>query len=141
MTVIPFAPERRRQRSNNVYEAIKFQLEEIYSTKELRNLTIGDSRGLLVAYAGHIEEAQVLAAYAPLISRAEEKENYEEIMLRVRGFIPDAAKDTLSTRAFVIDGEEMFITIVGQPGKIEHNDLYRAVSGIKRILTSDKVAA
>jgi hypothetical protein len=141
MTVIPFAPERRRQRSTNVYEAIKFQLEEIYSAKELRNLTIGDSRGLLLAYAGHIEEAQVLAAYAPLMSRVDEKDKYHEVMERVRGFIPDAASDTLSTRSFVIDGEELFITLIGAPGKLEHNDLYHAVSGIKRILISDRFAA
>lgn len=141
MTVIPFAPERRRQRSTNVYEAIKFQLEEIYSKKQLRNLTIGDSRGLLLAYAGHIEEAQVLAAFAPLISRVDNKNNYHEVMDRVRGFIPDAASDTTSVRSFVVDGEELFITLVGAPGKLQHNDLYHAVSGVKRILTSDKVAA
>lgn len=141
MTVIPFAPERRRQRSTNVYEAIKFQLEGIYSANELRNLTIGDSRGLLLAYAGHIEEAQVLAAYAPLISRVEDKDKYHEVMDRVRGFIPDAASDTLSTRSFVVDGEELFITLVGAPGKLQHNDLYQAVSGIKRILSTDQIAA
>lgn len=141
MTVLPFTPERRKRRSNNTYEAIKFQLERIFDAEELRNLTIGDSRGLVLAYAGHIEEAQVLAAYAPLISQINNKENYESVIDRVRAFIPDAARDTMSFRAFEIDGEELFITIVGAPGKMNHADLYRAVSGVRRILDENRFAA
>ena len=141
MSVIPFVPERRRRRSTNTYEAIKFQLEYIFDNQDLRNITIGDSRGLLLAYAGHVEEAQVLAAYAPLISDCTEKRRYEDIMDRVRGFIPDAADDTMAFRSFFIDGEELHITLVGQPGALSHADLYRAVAGIRRILDESKAAA
>ncbi len=141
MTVIPFVPERRKRRSANIYEAIKFQLEGIFSSQKLRNLTIGDSRGLLVAHAGVEEEAQVLAAYAPLISRVKEKESYHQVMDELQTFIPNAASDTTAVRSFVVDGEQMFITLVGKPGELEHADLYQAVSGIKRILGSHEIAA
>lgn len=141
MSVIPFVPERRRRRSANTYQAIKFQLEYIFGNQNLRNITVGDSRGLLLAYAGDAQDAQALAAYAPLIANCTNKTRYEDLLERVRTFVPEAAQDTFAFRSFVVDGEELHITLVGESGKLSHADLYRAVSGIRRIIDESKIAA
>ena len=141
MSVLPFASERRRQRSENTYEAIKFQLEFIHESQALRNIVVADSRGLLIACAGDTEDANVLAAYAPLMARTIEKTRYLDIMERVKGFIPELREERAAFRTFNIDGEDLFICLVGKAGVMRHADLYRAVSGIRRIFGESSQAA
>jgi hypothetical protein len=142
MSVIKLRSERRRRRSSSTYEAIRFQLEHLYHQYGLRNFTLGDSRGLVLAHAGHPQEADVIAAYAPILASCVDKQRQHDIIEKIQRFIPDAAPQTVQVRSFEVDGETLHLTVVAETdGK--HADLYRAVSGIRRILarTSATVAA
>lgn len=141
MSVIEFSHERRRRRSNNTYEAIKFQLEHIFEKQGLRNFTLGDSRGLLLANAGRADDAHVLAAYAPVVAKCTTKSRYYDILEKIQDFVPEASANSVAFRTFVVDGEEMHLCILGEEGRLNHADIYRAVSGVRRILDEARKAA
>ncbi len=133
MSVIEFLPERRRRRSGNTYEAIRLQLEHIFERRGLRCFTLGDDRGLTLAHAGHGQEAEVMAAYAPLLATTTNRERRMEIFNRIRSFVPDASESTVAIRTFHVDGEVLHLCVLGEAG-VQHTDLYRAISGVRRIL-------
>ncbi len=140
MNVIEFQPERRRRRSSNTYEAIKLQLEYIFEKEDLRSFVLGDSRGLMLAHAGHLQEAEVLAAYAPLLARSADRVRRQKIYGKLRKFVPDATSESVYIRTFNIDGEVLHLCILGHGG-VKHNDLYRATTGIRRIISNVERAA
>jgi hypothetical protein len=139
MSVLPF--ERRRRRSSNTFEAITLQLEYILQEQGLRNFVLGDDRGLLVAHAGHRDDAHVLAAYAPVIAQCRDKERYYEVIDGVREHVPEVGPSTVAFRTFEVDGHVLHLAIVGA-GRLDHANVYRAVGGVRRILgESTQVAA
>ncbi len=140
MSVIKLRSERRRRRSQSTYEAIRLQLEHLYQQYGLRNFTLGDSRGLVLAHAGHAQESDVLAAYAPIIANCVDKTRRGDVIDKIQKFIPDANDGSVHVRSFDVDGETLHLTVVGHSGG-KHADLYRAVSGIRRILARTAVAA
>lgn len=140
MSVIKLRSERRRRRSKSTYEAIRFQLEHLYEQYNLRSFALGDSRGLVLAHAGHAQEADVLAAFAPIIAGCVDSGRRNEIIGKVRRFIPDASDETVKVRSFDIDGETLHLTVVADVGG-KPADLYRAVTGVRRILNQTSVAA
>lgn len=139
MSVLSF--ERRRRRSSNTFEAITLQLEYILQEQGLRNFVLGDDRGLLVAHAGHHDDAHVLAAYAPVIAQCRDKERYYEVIDGVREHVPEVSPSNVAFRTFEVDGYTLHLAIVGA-GRLDHAHVYRAVGGVRRILgESTQVAA
>lgn len=141
MSVIQLLPERRRQRSSNTYEAIRLQLEYILEQHELCNFTLGDSRGLVLGYAGRADDAHVLAAYAPVVAKCVDKDHYYDVLEKVQNFIPGVTASSIAFRTFEVDGEILHLCIHGQEGKLYHANVYRAVSGVRRILDESRIAA
>lgn len=140
MNVIDFGQERRRRRSSNTYEAIRLQLEHISRTQGLRNFTLGDNRGLALAHSGQTTESEILAAYAPLLATCLDRQRRAQIFDKLRQFVPDATENSLQIRTFAIDGEVLHLAILGNTA-VKHTDLYRAVSGVRRILAQSQIAA
>jgi hypothetical protein len=61
--------ERRRVRSSQARTAASHLLERIAATHTLASLALCDEQGLVVVATGNTEMAEVLAAYAPLLTR------------------------------------------------------------------------
>ncbi|MFU8804689.1 MAG: hypothetical protein ACNA8W_12820 [Bradymonadaceae bacterium] len=134
MNVLPLVPERRRQRSKEACTAITYQLHHILEQEGLRNFTLGDSQGLVVAGAGLAHESDVMAAYAPMLSGCVDRSRKETILAKVRQFVPGVFEDTYHVKSFRVDGEEFYLTLLGAPGIYQHVGVYRAVTGVRRIL-------
>jgi hypothetical protein len=141
MNVVSMIPERRRKRSKEACEAIALQLTHILEQEGLRNFTLGDGRGLVIASAGAGEESDVMAAYAPMIAGCVDKSRREAIFAKIRQFVPGVFEETCHVKAFEIDGEEFYLTILGAPGIYQQVGLYRAVTGVRRILRQTASAA
>ncbi|MBA2664704.1 MAG: hypothetical protein H0U74_20625 [Bradymonadaceae bacterium] len=141
MTVLEMSNERRRSRSKQAIQAIMLQLEHIYSREKLRNFTLGDSRGLVIASAGEQFESDALAAYAPLLARCVDRQCRQSILANVDNFVPGVDERSLHVRTFEIDGEELYLSLVGQPGVYQHVGLYRAITGVRRIFRQSALAA
>lgn len=135
MTVSPLPTiERRRRRSDQTLTALTYQLEHIFKNEGLRNFTLANMSGLVVASAGDPLESEVLAAYAPLLARSVERRFRHQVIARIQKLIPDMSAESLHIRQFTVDGEPLFLTLAGKPGVYRDVGLYRAVTGVRRIL-------
>lgn len=141
MSVIPFGHDRRSRRSNNTYEAIQLQLAYILEEQGLLNFCLGDSRGLLMASAGRDDDAHVLAAYAPVIAGCTDKRRYQDVLDRINQHVPEASEQSVAFRTFEVDGETLHLCLLGEVGKLNHANIYRAVRGVRRILDETRAAA
>jgi hypothetical protein len=140
MTVIDLNKERRGKRSNKAHIAISYQLEHIFENQDLSNFVLGDSSGLLLAGAGDSEEADVLAAYAPVLETYRGKSR-GKVFAKLASMVPRFNPSALSIRSFQIDGETLYLLSVGRKRTARQASLYRAVTGIRRILEQTAVAA
>lgn len=140
MTVFPFTAERRRQRSGQTLKALTYQLEHIFEREDLHNFTLGDSRGLIIAQAGDPRESEVLAAYAPLLAHSVSRRYRRQVLSRVNSVVPTITVDSIHVRQFTIDGQKLFLTLVGRPGVYKDVSLYRAITGVRRIFDQQPAA-
>ncbi|MFP4600690.1 MAG: hypothetical protein ACLFVJ_20715 [Persicimonas sp.] len=140
MTVVNFDSERRRKRSDKAHTAISYQLEYIYNNQKLEHFVLGDSSGLVLAGAGEEEASTVLAAYAPVLA-THHGERRKKVLDKVASMVPGFSVDGLSIRSFEIDGETLYLCSVGRGTAARQASLYRAITGIRRILKQTAVAA
>ncbi len=141
MSVIPLIPERRSRRSEQTYRAITFQLEHVWELHGLRNFTLSDANGLVLAGAGHGEESRVVAAYAPLVAKCLNRERRDAVLDEIRSLVPILHGDEdLCVRSFFVDGERLFLCAVGDNGAGLDASIYRALTGIRRIYKQDRLA-
>ena len=134
MTVSIPVPERRRKRSHYTLEALTFQLQHIYEREDLHNFTLGDTRGLVIAQAGDIHESEVLAAYAPMLCKSAGSAHRHRVVARMNTVLPRITTDLIHVRHFRIDGQELYLTLLGRPGVYRDVSLYRAITGVRRII-------
>jgi hypothetical protein len=134
MSVAPVPVDRRQRRSQECREAIEFQLLHLLEQFDLRNLALADTSGLLIASAGDTDEGRALSAYAPVFSRRLARGARDEIVDDLQTFLPDADGQTLSVRRFTLEGNEHFLCVVGEERLCRQANLYRAVTGIRRII-------
>lgn len=129
----PFA-DRRVHRSTQTLTALTLQLQHVFEKEGLRNFALGDNNGMVITSAGDAREAEALAAYAPLLARSVDRRYRQQILSRIDGLIPGITPETLHVRRFEADGQELYLTLVGQPGAYHRAGLFRAITGVRRIL-------
>lgn len=137
MSTVKTAVDRRRNRSDQATEAIHFQLRHLAEQYDLNHLVLADSRGLMLASAnGEAKEAaaSALAAYAPVFARHLDRGARDQVMQKLGDELPEVTGSTLSVRRFTLHGEDHFLCVVGEEPMIRQANLYRAVSGIRRIV-------
>lgn len=135
MSVSPLPlPERRSRRSKETLTSLTYQLEHLLMHEDLRNLALGDSSGQLIAQAGDLLESEVLAAYSPLMSRSVNQRYRQQIFQRMEPLLPGVAPDSVYVRQFEVDGEVLYLAFCGDPGVARDVSLYRAITGVRRIL-------
>ncbi len=134
MSAAPIPVDRRERRSKECREAIQFQLLHLLDRYDLRNFVLADASGLMIACAGDRREGQALAAYAPVFSRRLKRGAREEILDQLQTYLPEASGESLSVRRFTLQDSEHFLCIVGEERVCRQANLYRAVTGIRRIV-------
>ncbi len=140
MTVVNLYSERRRKRSPHAHTAITYQLEHIFERQHLNNFVLGDSSGLVLASAGDGDEAAVLAAYAPVLETYRGKSR-GRVYAKLASLVPRFNPAALTIRTFEIDGETLYLCSVGRETAARQASLYRAITGIRRILDQTAKAA
>ncbi|MGM0558576.1 MAG: hypothetical protein ACQEVA_19480 [Myxococcota bacterium] len=141
MGLINYPFERREKRSKQTYQAINFQLEHIFENHHLESFVLGDNNGLVLASAGEDIDASVLAAFAPVLHKHRGEASRESVLSKVASMMPEADLDTLRIRPFMIDGEMLFLCSLGERSMRGEAGLYRAVTGIRRIMRQTSEAA
>jgi hypothetical protein len=135
------AVERRRNRSQTTTEAIELQLEHLAETCELEHLVLADSSGLMLSCSGPSDSGQALAAYAPVFRRHLERGKRRQVMQKLGDLLPGVSGQTLSVRRFRLNDEPHYLCVVGPEETVRQANLYRAVTGIRRIVDETTSAA
>jgi len=131
----PHAPtDRRRRRSDECRTAIHFQLLHLVDQYDLRNLVLADPSGLMIACANNEDAGRALAAYAPLLKRHLDRGSRDRVAEELERVLPDVSESALSIRRFDLEGEGYFLCVVGESRLARHANLYRAITGIRRIV-------
>lgn len=133
MSVLPLVPERRAKRSTNTYTAIRFQLEHLTAHHDVSLLALSDSNGLMLASSGPSEHAEAVAAYAPVLGLCVDRKRYDELHEAVGRHMPLGPSAEILVRPFFIDGQRLYLSVVGDRGPALEAVLYRALTGTRRI--------
>ena len=134
MSVSSLPIERRTRRSELTLEALTYQLEHIYERESLHNFTLADERGLVVAQAGNPHESEVIAAYTPVLAESVDERSRRQVLSGLNTIAPTLTPDSIHIREFTVDDSRLFLTLVGRPGVYRDVGLYRAITGVRRIL-------
>lgn len=141
MGIVNYPFERRENRSKQTYQAIKYQLEHIFDQQGLASFVLGDANGLVLASAGEDIDGSVLAAFAPVLHKHRYDSSRQNIVSKIESMMPGVDLDTLRVRPFMIDGEMLFLASLGEKSVRGEAGLYRAVTGIRRIMRQTSSAA
>ena len=126
--------DRRKQRSAQLRKAIRYQFKQVVREYNVKHFTLADQRGLLVASADDSIRSEVLAAYAPLFTRVADPITRDNMMRSLSHFAPEVRAHEITVRAFQAAGEPLFLCAVGEKGAARDAGIYRAITGIRRIL-------
>lgn len=118
--------ERRKNRSTDSSQALRYQLEHSREHGGLEAMVIADEQGLVVAGAGEPGVVEELGAIAPLMSRA------------VLGMpLPPMLRGgEVAVRPIQLHGQELFVACVGG-GVARDALLSNSVNGVMRILSAN----
>lgn len=127
--------ERRKVRSSQARTAAAHLLERIAATHALASLALCDEQGLVVVATGDAELAEVLAAYAPLLTRTLDAVSRARLLDSVGEQLPMLQLDRVSVRPFTLEEEQLYVVAVGDLGAGKDVAVCRALTGCIRILS------
>ena len=121
--------ERRLRRSQDPYQALCLQLEQIRSEGELDAMVVAIDNGLLVAGAGERSVCEALGAVAPLVGSP-----------TFNGRVPGSlVGQAIEVRSISLEGETVYVAAVGRAT----GDAWiaRSIGGVRRILGYPQLTA
>lgn len=118
--------EKRRNRSDNIHEALALQLAACAARARLSALILAEDQGLPVASAGNVAEAEEVAALAPSLAR--DSRCWHGSVQTVEG-LKSATICPVPTE----DGR-LYLCAVADLGARIDTELVRGGNGIRRIL-------
>ena len=129
--------ERRRHRSERLNDAIRFQLMACLNRYGLPSIVLSDDRGLVVGSGGPLMEMdEAMAAYAPLLCRADVRQERLALVTSLRRYVPRHTQRELSVRRFQIGGERLYLCATGERSNHKELAMAHAITGLQRILRS-----
>ena len=126
--------ERRKKRRNQLRKAIRYQFQDVVKTYEINSFSLADERGLLVAASADNRRNEILAAFAPLFFRLLEPGARKKMYKSLNLHLPEVNVDQIAVRVFHSDGEPLYLCAIGKRSGKKDAGIYRAVSGVRRIL-------
>ena len=118
---------QRRRRSEETQTAMTYQLEHVVDELEMDLMFLADAAGILIAFAGDGDIAELFAAHAPLLANGEppDDELYE--------VIPDLEPQQILCESISLDDIPMYLGAVMEPHPEHARAFERARTGIQRI--------
>jgi hypothetical protein len=120
--------DRRQRRTEDVMEALHFQLDACREEAQLTAMVVADEHGMCVAASGAESTCSELAARLPLLGR--KAGDFEGVLLGAKGGVPVAMK------RIRIDGAELFACAFGGVKERHALQLMRVENGVRRILAA-----
>jgi|RhiMetdeSRZDD1v2_1073273.scaffolds.fasta_scaffold922372_3 hypothetical protein len=120
--------DRRRRRTEDVMEALHFQLDACRESAQLTAMVVADEHGMCLAASGAIAMCSELAARLPLLGR--KAGDFEGVLLGAKAGVPIAMK------RIRVDGSELYACALGGIKERHAVELQRAEFGVRRILAA-----
>ena len=132
--------ERRKLRSRRFQRAIELLLGSVAGKSGYDAVAVATNEGLLVAANGDEEQCDVLAAYAPIVSRSRDVVVKRQLIEMLEPYLPGAHPDGIHFRPFEANGERMFFCAMVNRGEVDRGGVFRAITGVRRIAADPAVA-
>ena len=101
----------------------------------LNSIIVSDERGMILGTGGPVEESdEAMAAVAPLLCRAKERQERKALLETIGEEIPRNIRRDLSVRRFSADGESLYLCARGERGQKKDEAMMSAIRGLRRIL-------
>jgi hypothetical protein len=121
--------ERRLRRTEDVMDALHFQLDACRQDAELTAMVIADDYGMCLASAGAVGTCSEIAARLPMLGR--KAGDFEGVLL---GSLGKQGGVPVAMKRIKIDGTDLFACAVGGNASHHAAQLSRAELGLRRIL-------
>jgi hypothetical protein len=121
----PLSLDRRKRRSNQHDEALRYQLESTLKRGRMSALALADRSGILLAWAGEAELCQELGAIAPVVAHG-----------WAADWPGDISTEDVSVRSIECYGDHLYLASLGG-GVARDALLAHSARGIRRILTAN----
>ena len=123
--------ERRRRRSENVTEALIYQLDIARRSSGLRGLLVTDKDGMCIAAAGDTDACDEVAARAPLVGN--KASEFDGTLLSAQTALP------IRLKRFVVKQVELYMCAIGGDESRRSTSVSRCIGGATRILSATVV--
>jgi hypothetical protein len=133
-------PDRRRQRSASLHQALELLLASTAEHFALTHLVLADRTGLMHAGAGPAGECHALSAFGPMLDRALEPQTRRMLEDSLVQYVPAAGGGGLSVRRIDVGGQPLYVCALGGGSGTLAVAVQRAASGAQRILTAEQDA-
>jgi hypothetical protein len=120
--------ERRRQRSNDVFRALAYQLRACREDANLDALVLSDQDGLCIAAAGPADACDEVAATLPILGR--KAGDFSGVLLGAGLGSP------ARLQRFSVHGLDFYLCALGGNDELRNRQIARSISGISRILAA-----
>ena len=121
-----FVPDRRRQRSNDVQQALGLQLQACLEDAHLDAMILSDDTGLCMAASGEEQTCGEIAAAAPIIGR--NAGDFAGVLLGDRRGLE------MNIQRFRLDEAILYMCAVGGSDDLRARQIARSIRGCARIL-------
>ena len=118
--------DRRRNRSENTYTALRNQLEACCKTAGLKGMVLTDESGLALAASGDVESCDEAAARLALIGR--------KVPAFVGVLLSDTGTLSVSMQRFNVGESELYMCAIGGHPDPRAAQIERSINGATRIL-------
>jgi hypothetical protein len=122
------APDRRRIRSSEMFQALGYQLRACRDDAGLEAMILSDEDGLTLAAAGAADTCDEVAATVPMLGR--KAGDFNGVLLAGRGQV------AAQVQRFRIDATELYMCAVGGTDELRARQIARGIRGCARILAS-----
>lgn len=119
-------PDRRRNRSDNTYTALRNQLEACRRTAGLEAMVLTDESGLALAGSGDADTCDEAAARLALVGR--------KIPAFVGVLLSDRGSMSVSMQRFSVGESELYMCAIGGQPDPRAAQIERSINGASRIL-------
>jgi hypothetical protein len=118
--------ERRRNRSDNAYTALRYQLDACRRRAGLEGMVLTDETGLALALAGEVGSCDEVAARLSLVGR--------KVPAFAGVLFSDEGSWEVTMRRFSIGESELYMCAIGGSANPRAVEVERSIGGATRIL-------
>jgi hypothetical protein len=124
--------ERRIRRSENLHQALRYQLQHVKERYGIDQLAVADESGLFISGSDQPQLDHVAASYSCAIAKSDHEKG-ERLTSELLNLLPCSAAARVQLREFDLDGRSAFICAVADESADLGSAFDHSLVGVRRI--------